>query len=329
MGLVKHSARKEEDMERNDKIYVAGHSGMIGSAIVRQLKKLGYTNIICKTHAELDLTRQSDVEDFFSVEKPSYVFLSAGKVGGVGAMNAQPVEFLLENLQIQSNVMNAAHNHEVKKLIFLSSTTIYPNDIQQPVGEGSLATDTILLSGEGYALAKMAGVKLCSFYKKEYGKDFISVILANIYGYNGIFDIQRSHVVPAMIRRFHSGKIHNLDHVTIWGTGTARRELLFADDAAEGCIFLMMNKTVEPYYNLGCNRDYSILELANAVKKIVGYTGEVITDPTKPEGTARCLMNSERMYHLGWHSQTSLEPGITLTYEWFLQNIQDKDELYL
>lgn len=317
------------NMEKNSKIYVAGHQGMLGAAIVRSLHSRGYVNYIERSLNELNLTNKTAVDSFFSAEKPEYVFLAAAKVGGIGAMSAQPVEFMQENLRIQCNVLEAAHQNNVKKLVFISSAVVYPAEAKQPINENTLLTDKLDSASEGYSIAKIAGIKLCSFYKKEYGDDFISVIPSNIYGYNGIFDVKRAHVIPAMIRRFHSAKVHGLESVTIWGTGNARRELLFADDAADGCVFLMQNETADDYYNLGCNRDHSMLEIANAVKKVVGYSGEIFTDPSKPEGAARRLLDSERINLLGWNSKTSLENGLELTYRWFLENIKDKDELYI
>lgn len=316
-------------MDNNAKIYVAGHMGMLGSAIVRNLRLQGFTNIIGRSIDELDLTDKASVDNFFSVQKPEYVFLAAAKVAGIGAMSASPVEYMQDNLHIQNNVFNSAHNNNVKKLIFISSAAAYPVDAEQPINESALMTGVSELENEGYSIAKIAGIKLCSFYKKQYGDAFISVIPSNIYGYNGIFDIKRSHVIPAMIRRFHSAKVHGLESVTIWGTGKARRELLFADDAADGCIFLMKNKTDDDYYNLGCNIDHSMLEIANIVKKVVGYSGKILTDPSKPEGVARRLLNSTKTNMLGWNSKTSLEEGLALTYQWFLENIEDKDEFFI
>lgn len=315
-------------MEKNAKIYVAGHMGMLGSAIVRGLKAQGFTNIIGRDIDELDLTDKSSVDNFFSVQKPKYVFLAAAKVAGIGAMSARPVEYMQDNLQIQCNVFSAAHNNNVTKLIFISSAAVYPVETEQPIKESALMTGVSEAENEGYSIAKIAGIKLCSFYKKEFGDDFISAIPSNIYGYNGIFDIKRAHVIPAMIRRFHSAKVHGLEGVTIWGTGNARRELLFSDDAADGCIFLMQNKTADDYYNLGCNKDYSMLEIADAVKRVVGYSGRILTDPSKPEGATRRLLDSTRTNALGWKSQTSLEEGLAFTYQWFLENIEDKDELF-
>lgn len=315
-------------MKKNAKIYVAGHMGMLGSAIVRSLRSQGFTNIIGRSIDELDLTDKASVDNFFSVQKPEYVFLAAAKVAGIGAMSVRPVEYMQDNLHIQNNVFDSAHNNNVKKLIFISSAAAYPFDAEQPIKESALMTGVSEPENEGYSIAKIAGIKLCSFYKKEYDDDFISVIPSNIYGYNGIFDITRAHVIPAMIRRFHSAKVHGLESVTIWGTGNARRELLFADDVADGCVFLMQNRTDDDYYNLGCNKDHSMLEIANAVKKVVGYSGKILTDPSKLEGAARRLLDSTKINMLGWKSKTSLEEGLALTYQWFLENIEDKDELF-
>ncbi|MDE7363232.1 MAG: GDP-L-fucose synthase [Oscillospiraceae bacterium] len=316
-------------MDKNSKIYVAGHKGLVGSAIVEQLRDEGYTNIICRSHSELDLTNRNDVRDFFAAEKPEYVFLAAARVGGIGAMNVQQVEFLNGNLRIQSNVFEASHDQQVKKMVFISSAVIYPVNASQPIVEESLLSRAIERACEGYSIAKITGIKQCSFYKKEYGDDFVAVVPANIYGYNAIYDIKRSNVIPAMIRRFHSAKVHRLKSATIWGTGNARRELIFSRDAASGCIFIMQSKTDCDYYNLGCNKDYSMLEIAEAVRRAVGYTGEILTDPSKPEGAARRLLDSSRINSLGWSYQTPLDDGLRLAYEWFLENVKDKDELYI
>lgn len=315
-------------MEKNSKIYVAGHKGMGGSAIVRQLKAEGYTNIICKTHKELDLTRQTEVEKFFGEEKPEYVFLAAAKVGGISANIKQPAEFLMENLQIQCNILSSAFKFEVKKLLFLGSSCIYPCRAAQPIKEESLLTGLLEPNNEGYALAKISGLKQCQYYKRQYGADFVSVMPCNLYGYNDNFDINRSHIVPAMIRKFHSAKVHSLESVTIWGTGTVFRELLFADDMASACLCVMNNYSGNEFLNIGYGQDFTVMQIAEMVKKAVGYEGKILTDPSKPEGMYRRIVDSSKINSLGWKPATNIEEGLKLTYQWFLENIKDKDELY-
>lgn len=315
-------------MEKNAKIYVAGHNGMVGSAIVRQLKKAGYTNLICRTHDELDLTRQVDVEKFFSEEKPEYVFLAAAKVGGIGANIKQPSEFLMFNLQIQCNILDSAFKNHVKKLLFLGSSCIYPCKAQQPIKEEYLLTGPLEPTNEGYALAKIAGLKQCQYYKRQYGADYISVMPCNLYGYYDNFDISNSHIIPAMIRKFHSAKIHELDNVTIWGTGKVYRELLFSDDMAEACLFTMENYSGEEYLNIGYGQDFTVMQIAEMIKKAVGYEGNILTDPSKPEGMFRKIVDSSKINTLGWKPSTKIEDGLKLTYKWFLENIEDKDELF-
>lgn len=315
-------------MEKNAKIYVAGHTGMVGSAIVRQLKKSGYTNIICKSHDELDLTRQADVEDFFANEKPEYVFFAAAKVGGIGANIKQPSEFLMINLQIQCNILDSAFKNHVKKLLFLGSSCIYPCKAQQPIKEEYLLTGLLEPTNEGYALAKIAGLKQCQYYKRQYGADYISVMPCNLYGYHDNFDINHCHIVPAMIRKFHSAKTHGLDNVTIWGTGKVYREILFSDDMAEACLFVMENYSEEEFLNIGYGQDFTVMQIAEMVKKVVGYEGKILTDSNKPEGMFRKIVDSSKINTLGWKPSTTIEDGLKLTYKWFLQNIKDKDELF-
>lgn len=316
-------------MEKNAKIYVAGHNGMVGSAIVRQLKAEGYTNIVCKTHSELDLTRQADVEQFFAAEKPNYVFLAAAKVGGISANIKNPADFLMANLQIQCNILDSAFKNQVKKLLFLGSSCIYPCKADQPIKEEALLTGALEPTNEGYALAKISGLRQCQYYKRQYGADFVSVMPCNLYGYNDNFDINRSHIVPAMIRKFYSAKVHGLDSVTIWGTGTVFRELLFADDMANACLYVMNNYSGEDFLNIGYGRDFTVMRIAEMVRKAVGYSCEIKTDLTKPEGMFRKLVDSSKINSLGWKPKTSIESGLELTYKWFLDNVKDKDELFI
>lgn len=315
-------------MDKNSKIYVAGHTGMVGSAIVRQLKSVGYTNIIFRTHNELDLTRQADVEAFFAAEKPEFVFLAAAKVGGIGANIKQPSDFLMVNLQIQCNILNSAFNNNVKKLLFLGSSCIYPCKAEQPIKEEALLTGPLEPTNEGYALAKISGLRQCQYFKRQYGKDFIGVMPCNLYGYFDSFDVKRSHIIPAMIRKFHSAKVNHSDSVTIWGTGNVYRELLFADDMANGCLFVMDNYSGEDFLNIGYGCDFTVMQIAEMVKKTVCYEGEILTDPSKPEGMFRKIVDSSKINKLGWKPTTSIEEGLKLTYHWFLENIEDKDVLY-
>lgn len=312
-------------MEKDAKIYVAGHTGMVGSAIVRRLKKAGYTNIIGRPHCELDLTRQAEVEEFFGEEKPDYVFLAAAKVGGIGANIAQPAEFLMVNLQIQCNILSAAFKYRVRKLLFLGSSCIYPCRAEQPIREEALLTGPLEPTNEGYAIAKISGLRQCEYYRRQHGADFISIMPCNLYGYYDNFDINKSHIVPAMIRKFHSAKIHGLESVTIWGTGNAYRELLFTEDMADACLFVMDNYSGENFLNVGYGRDFTVMQIAEMVKGIVGYEGKILTDPTKPEGMFRKVVDSSRINSIGWKPSTGIEEGLRLTYQWFLENVKDRD----
>lgn len=315
-------------MDKQSKIYVAGHAGMVGSAIVRSLKNKGYTNIIGKTIEELDLTRQAEVEDFFCSEKPKYVIIAAAKVGGIAATVKYPAEFLIENLQIQNNIFTCSFKAGVKKLLFISSACIYPCDAKQPIDEESLLTGPLEPTNESYALAKIAGLKACEYYHKEHGAGFMSGIPCNLYGYNDSFSATRSNLIPSLIRKFHSAKVNGLGNVVVWGTGNAYRELLFADDMADACIFLMENCDSGDFYNIGYGEDFTILQIAQMVKKVVGFEGEIVTDPTKPEGMFRKIVDSSKLNALGWKPKTSIEKGLKLTYQWFLENVKDKDELF-
>jgi len=307
-------------MERDAKIYIAGHRGMVGSALHRKLLEKGYWNFVFRTHAELDLTNQLAVDSFFEEESPDYVFLAAAKVGGIAANIASPVEFLMENLQIQTNVISSAYKYKVKKLMFLGSSCIYPKEGQQPLKEEYLLTGLLEPTNEGYAIAKIAGLKLCEYYRRQYGADFISVMPCNLYGYNDNFSENGSHIVPGLIRRFHEAKENGKENVTIWGTGKVYRELLFADDMADACVFLMDNYSEELFVNIGYGKDYTVMEIAQAVKKAVGFEGEILTDPSKPEGMYRKIVDSSRLNQLGWNPKHSLEDGLRLTYEWYLKN---------
>ena len=308
-------------MEHFSKIYVAGHNGMVGSAIVRELKRNGYQNIIGKSHSELDLTVQSEVEDFFAKEQPEYVFLAAAMVGGIGANMQMPADFLMQNLLIQCNVLRYAFKYGVKKLMFLGSSCIYPRLAEQPIKEEALLTGPLEPTNEGYAIAKIAGLKQCQYYRRQYHADFISVMPCNLYGYQDNFDINHSHIVSAMIQRFHNAKINNLPNVTIWGTGRVYRELLFAEDMAEACVFLMNHYEGEDFLNIGYGTDYTVLEIAEMIREIVGYKGEILTDPSKPEGMYRKLVDTSKINQLGWYPRHTLENGLQLTYQWFLDHI--------
>jgi GDP-L-fucose synthase len=310
-------------MELNSKIYIAGHNGMVGSAIIRALERRGYTNIISRRSSELDLKNQRDVNNFFLHENPEYVFLAAAKVGGIGANIERPAEFLYDNVLINSNVIHAAHEHQVKKLLFLGSSCIYPRLSQQPMKEEYLLDGKLEPTNEGYALSKIIGIKLCEYYNKQYGTNYISAMPPNLYGENDNFDPKHSHVIAALIRKFHEAKRDNNDEVIIWGTGCARREFLYVDDAAEACMFLMDNYNSSEHINIGSSEDISILELAKLVGKIVGYKGTILTDVTKPDGMPRKLMDSAKIMDLGWNYKFSLQKGVEKTYEYFL-NFESK-----
>jgi GDP-L-fucose synthase len=305
-------------MEKNAKIYIAGHRGMVGSAIHRKLQAEGYTNFILRSSGEVDLRDQKQVADFFSFTKPDYVFLAAAKVGGIVANNTYRADFLYENLQIQNNVIHNAYLNGVKKLMFLGSSCIYPKMAPQPLKEDYLLTGTLEPTNEPYAIAKIAGIKMCDAYRAQYGCNFISVMPTNMYGYNDNYHPQNSHVLPAMIRRFHEAKEQNLPLVTIWGTGTPLREFLFADDLAEACYYLMQNYDEPGLVNIGSGTEISIKDLALLIKKVVGYQGNINFDTTKPDGTPRKLMDVTKLAEKGWTYSTKLEDGIRLAYEDFL-----------
>jgi GDP-L-fucose synthase len=305
-------------VEKNSKIYIAGHRGMVGSAIYRKLQKEGYNNILTRSSGELDLRIQSNVEEFFKQEKPEYVFLAAAKVGGIVANNTYRADFLYENLQIQNNIIHSSYLNDVKKLMFLGSSCIYPKLAPQPLKEDYLLTGLLEPTNEPYAIAKIAGIKMCDAYRSQYGCNYISVMPTNLYGYNDNYHPQNSHVLPALIRRFHEAKINNLHEVTIWGTGTPKREFLFADDLAEACYYLMQNYNEEGLVNIGTGEDISIKDLALMIKGVIGYDGEINFDTSKPDGTPRKLMDVSKLHNKGWHHKVELRDGIKLAYEDFL-----------
>ena len=302
-------------MNKTDKIYLAGHRGMVGSAIWRRLEKEGYTNLICRTSKELDLRNQQAVIDFFAKEKPDYVFLAAAKVGGILANNIYRAEFLYDNLMIQNNVIHQSYVHGVKKLLFLGSSCIYPKLAPQPLKEEYLLTGELEPTNEPYAIAKIAGIKLCDAYRDQYACDFISVMPTNLYGPNDNYDLKNSHVLPALIRKFHEAKLANSPAVTLWGTGKPKREFMHADDLADACFFLMENYSKKGFVNIGVGEDIAIIDLAFMIKEIVGYKGTIQHDLTKPDGTPRKLMNVDKLMYLGWKANISLEKGIREVYE--------------
>lgn len=308
-------------MEKTSRIYVAGHRGLVGSAICRKLNEDEYTNIVTRTHNELDLCDAVAVDNFFKEEQPEYVFLAAAVVGGIHANNSQPVRFLRNNLLIQTNVIEPAYQHNVKKLAFLGSTCIYPRDCPQPIKEEYLLTGSLEETNEWYAIAKIAGIKLCQAYRKEYGFNAISLMPTNLYGPNDNFDLLNSHVLPALIRKFHEGKINNSASVEVWGSGKPYREFLYIEDLAEACCFLMQNYDDEEIINIGKGEDISIKELAELIQDVVGYEGKIIFDSSKPDGTPKKLTDVTKLNGLGWKSNTSLRTGLEKTYDWYVKNI--------
>ena len=306
-------------MEKSAKIYIAGHRGMVGSAIYRKLIQEGYSNIITRTSAELDLRDQQAVTEFFNLEKPDYVFLAAAKVGGIVANNTYRADFLYENLAIQNNVIHQAYKNDVKKLMFLGSSCIYPKLAPQPLKEEYLLTGLLEETNEPYAIAKIAGIKMCDAYRDQYQSNFISVMPTNLYGYNDNYHPQNSHVMPALIRKFHEAKVNGTPEVVVWGSGSPMREFLFADDLADACYFLMENYNESHLINIGTGVDLTIKDLALLIKKVVGYEGELTFDSTKPDGTPRKLMDVSKLHDLGWKHQIELEEGIKLAYQDFLE----------
>jgi GDP-L-fucose synthase len=305
-------------MNFTDKIYIAGHKGLVGSAIVRMLEKRGFTNLVYKTSKELDLRNQAAVENFFSTEKPNFVFLAAAKVGGIHANNTYRADFLYDNLLIVSNIVHAAYKNNVTKLQFLGSSCIYPKMALQPIKEEYLLTGALEYTNEPYAIAKIAGIKLCEAYRDQYGANYISVMPTNLYGINDNYHPENSHVLPALIRRFHEAKLAGAKEVAIWGSGTPRREFLYADDLAEACLFLMESYNEKEIVNIGCGQDISIKELAELVKEVTGFEGTLILDTTKPDGTPRKLLDVSKLHALGWQHKTTLHEGLKIAYQDFL-----------
>ena len=312
-------------LERNARIYVAGHRGLVGSAIWRELQRLGFANVIGRTHAELDLLDANAVQDFYAREKPEFVFVAAAKVGGILANNNHPAQFLYENLQIQNHLVHGAWKAGVKKLLFLGSSCIYPKHAPQPLKEESLLTGPLEPTNEWYAIAKIAGIKMCQAYRRQYGCDFISAMPTNMYGPNDNYDLQNSHVLPAFIRKFHEAKERGAKEVVCWGTGAPLREFLYADDLARACVFLMENYSKEQFINVGSGTELPIRELAEIVKGVVGFRGQIVWDESKPDGTPRKLMDSSRLLALGWKPEISLEQGIARAYDDFLKRFAKPD----
>jgi GDP-L-fucose synthase len=314
-------------MSKDIKIYIAGHNGMVGSAIWRTLSNKGYTNLIGVSSKELDLKNQQAVTNFISNEKPNVIIDAAAKVGGILANNNFPYQFLMENMQIQNNLLDSAHKLGVEKFIFLGSSCIYPKMAPQPLKEEYLLTDSLEPTNEWYALAKITGVKTCQAIRNQFGKDYVSLMPTNLYGTHDNFDLNSSHVLPAMVRKFHEAKLNNDAPVTLWGSGTPMREFLFVDDMAAAVIFALENKLPDYLYNVGTGEDLTIKDLAETIQKIVGHQGEIIWDATKPDGTPRKLMDISKMHELGWKHQVNLEEGITKTYAWFIENIKNFKEV--
>ena len=310
-------------MDKTDKIYVAGHRGLVGSAIVRSLQKKGYENIIGRTHSELELTCQQAVRDFFEAERPEVVVLASAKVGGIHANETAPAEFAYENMQIQCNVIKCAHDFGVKKLLFLGSTCIYPRMAPQPIPEDALLTGPLETTNEAYAIAKIAGLEMCKFYKKQYGDDFISCMPTNLYGPHDNYDLSGSHVMPAMIRKFHEAKLSGAPRVELWGTGAPLREFLYVDDMADACVFLLEHYSGEQHVNIGTGKEVTIKELAELVKRITGYEGEIFWNSAMPDGTPRKLTDVSKLHGLGWTHKVELEEGVRLAYNWFCENVDE------
>jgi GDP-L-fucose synthase len=315
-------------MELNDKIYIAGHGGLVGSAIVRQLESRGFVNLLMRTHKELDLTNQAQVQDFFQQEKPDYVILAAAKVGGIHANNTYPADFIYQNMMIEANVINSSYENKVKRLLFLGSTCIYPKAVKQPMNEEAILTDVLEPTNEPYALAKIAGIKLCESYNRQHGIDFRSVMPTNLYGINDNFHPENSHVIPALMQRLHKAKINNDDEVIVWGTGKAMREFLYVDDMAQASLFVLEldektyqanTKPMLSHINVGTGKDITIREMAETMKKVVGYTGKLAFDTKKPDGAPRKLIDVTRLKNMGWGHTINLKEGLKKTYDWYLK----------
>ena len=330
MSLVTRYLSLDFMMNLDSKIYVAGHKGLVGSAILRKLSDEGYTNLITRSHQDLDLMRQAEVETFFESERPEYLFLAAAKVGGIFANNSYPAEFIYNNIMLQSNVIHAAYRLSVKKLLFLGSSCIYPRDCPQPMKEEYLLSGKLEPTNEPYAVAKIAGIRMCQSYNRQYGTHFISVMPTNLYGPGDNFDLETSHALPALIRKFYEAKVRgaernalptsHCDYVTIWGTGSPRREFIYVEDLADAALFVMKNYDQSDIINIGAGKDISIRELAEVIKEIVGFEGDLRFDSSKPDGTPRKLLDVSRLESLGWQSRTSLREGIKKTYRWYVEN---------
>ena len=318
-------------MNLNDKVYIAGHRGLVGSAIARQLETRGFTNLLMLTHKELDLTNQAQVQNFFTREDPDYVILAAAKVGGIHANNTYPADFIYQNMMIEANVINSAYENKVKRLLFLGSTCIYPKAVEQPMREDALLTDLLEPTNEPYAIAKIAGIKLCESYNRQHGIDFRSVMPTNLYGINDNFHPENSHVIPALMQRFHQAKVNNDSEVVVWGTGNARREFLYVDDMAQASLFVLeldeevYKANTQPmlsHINVGTGTDVTIREMAETMKQVVGYEGKLVFDTTKPDGAPRKLINVSRLSDMGWKYSVGLKEGLTKTYNWYLESFK-------
>jgi GDP-L-fucose synthase len=307
-------------MQKTSKIFVAGHNGLVGSAIVRALKKEGYENIVTRTRTELDLLDQAAVREFFAAEKPEYVFLAAAKVGGIMANSTMPADFIYQNLVIETNIIDSAYRNGVTKLLFLGSSCIYPRLSEQPIKEEYLMTGPLEPTNEAYGIAKIAGIVMCQSYNKQYGTGYISLMPTNLYGENDNFDLTSSHLLPALIRKFHDAKVANAPEMTLWGTGVAKREMLHVDDMAAASVFLMNTYTGNEHVNVGTGEDLTVKEIALMVKDIVGYTGTILWDSTKPDGMPRKVLDMTKLHSLGWKHTIDLKEGIERTYKWFLEN---------
>ena len=316
-------------MNKKEKIYIAGHKGMVGSAVWRALEKRGYTNLVGVSSKKLNLRNQQAVLDFYKEEKPSVVIDAAAKVGGILANKDYPYNFLMQNMQIQNNLIDGALNSGIEKFIFLGSSCIYPKFAPQPLKEEYLLTDPLESTNEWYAIAKISGVKACQAIRNQYGKDFVSLMPTNLYGYFDNFDLQSSHVLPAMLRKFHEAKINGNTPVKLWGSGTPMREFLFVDDMAEAVVFALEKKLPEYLYNIGSGKDISIKQLAETIQNVVGHKGDIIWDNSKPDGTPRKLLDVSKMKALGWHYSTNLKEGVEKTYQWFQENIKDLKKIKL
>ena len=314
-------------MDKKTKIYIAGHKGMVGSAVWRALKQKGYSNLLGKKSSELDLRNQQAVNDFYNLEKPEVVIDAAAKVGGILANNDYPYQFLMENMQIQNNLIDGALNSGIEKFIFLGSSCIYPKFASQPLKEEYLLTDSLEPTNEWYAIAKITGVKACQTIRKQFNKDYVSLMPTNLYGYFDNFDLETSHVLPAMLHKFHEAKINNHSDVTLWGSGTPLREFLFVEDLAEAVVFSIENNLPENLYNIGSGKEVRIEELARIIQKIIGHQGLILWDANKPDGTPRKLMDVSKMAALGWEYKTDLKEGIKKTYSWYLENIENIKEI--